>query len=297
MQRLRPGRPGLALLAAAVALMPPLVTPAGRAPAPAVPPAPPAATAAPVMPATLLAALARALPPADRLHHAALSADGALTVAVDTPDPAALRARLSGNAALAGLATVGEAIVPDAGRRVSLARPGRPLPAMAPADATAIVAGAGLLVEPGAAGLAVSGAEPAVLALVARLDRAGITLAPWRIEATGDGAVRLSGRPVRRAGPPAAGPPRRPLFPADAAPAAPPADAPVLLGIAGRLGRDAVALVRDGDGGVATLPPGGTIGGWRLDNLSADAALFTRNGERARVAMPAADAPETPATP
>lgn len=84
----------------------------------------------------------------------------------------------------------------------------------------------------------------------------------------------------------------RPLF---AAPLADgeslPADAPQLTGIVGRLGSDAVALVRTAQGSSRSLAIGDSIDGWRLESLSIDAALFSRGGQRARVPLPAADDP------
>ncbi len=76
----------------------------------------------------------------------------------------------------------------------------------------------------------------------------------------------------------------RPLF-AAAEGDATPADAPVLTGIAGRLNRDAVALVRVADGSARTLAVGESVDGWRLESLAIDAAFFTRGRERVRVAM------------
>lgn len=67
-----------------------------------------------------------------------------------------------------------------------------------------------------------------------------------------------------------------------------PADAPQLLGVVGRLGRDAVALVR-GNEGTRTLSPGDSIDGWQLRSLAIDAAYFTRGGQSARVPMPGTD--------
>lgn len=64
-----------------------------------------------------------------------------------------------------------------------------------------------------------------------------------------------------------------------------PADAPALVGIAGRLNRDAVALVRLSDGSARTLAVGASVDGWRLESLAIDAAFFTRGRERVRVAM------------
>lgn len=66
----------------------------------------------------------------------------------------------------------------------------------------------------------------------------------------------------------------------------PPADAPQLIGIAGRIGRDAVALVRDGDGRNRTLGVGDSADGWRLESLAIDAAFFARGRERLRVPLP-----------
>lgn len=76
----------------------------------------------------------------------------------------------------------------------------------------------------------------------------------------------------------------RPLF-AAADGDATPTDAPVLTGIAGRLNRDAVALVRIADGSARTLAVGESVDGWRLESLAIDAAFFTRGRERVRVAM------------
>ena len=76
----------------------------------------------------------------------------------------------------------------------------------------------------------------------------------------------------------------RPLFAAAEGDAAP-ADAPELTGIAGRLNRDAVALVRVADGSARTLAVGESVDGWRLESLAIDAAFFTRGRERVRVAM------------
>ncbi|WP_066720914.1 hypothetical protein [Sphingomonas pituitosa] len=82
----------------------------------------------------------------------------------------------------------------------------------------------------------------------------------------------------------------RPLFTAPAVEAeALPADAPQLTGIVGRLGSDAVALVRTAQGSGRSLAIGDSVDGWRLESLSIDAALFSRGGQRARVPLPAAD--------
>ncbi|MCD2325099.1 hypothetical protein LQ953_13840 [Sphingomonas sp. IC-56] len=81
----------------------------------------------------------------------------------------------------------------------------------------------------------------------------------------------------------------RPLFaaPAEQVDAALPEDAPQLVGIVGRLGEDAVALVRGGDGATRTLRVGESVDGWQLASLAIDAAFFTRGAQRARVPLPA----------
>lgn len=62
---------------------------------------------------------------------------------------------------------------------------------------------------------------------------------------------------------------------------------PQLVGVIGRLPDDAVALVR-GDGARArSLAIGDVERGWRLEALSANAALFTRDGIRRRVEISA----------
>jgi hypothetical protein len=100
---------------------------------------------------------------------------------------------------------------------------------------------------------------------------------------------RPDARPVRVTivPPPLPAPARvfeRPLFAAAEGDAVP-ADAPMLTGIAGRLNRDAVALVRIADGSARTLAVGESVDGWRLESLAIDAAFFTRGRERVRVAM------------
>lgn len=84
----------------------------------------------------------------------------------------------------------------------------------------------------------------------------------------------------------------RPLFTAPAVEGETlPADAPQLTGIVGRLGSDAVALVRTAQGSSRSLAIGDSVDGWRLESLSIDAALFSRGGQQARVPLPAADDP------
>ena len=103
--------------------------------------------------------------------------------------------------------------------------------------------------------------------------------------ASGAQATPLTASPM----PPLSAVFERPIFgiaagsEADAAPA----DAPGLVGIVGRLGADAVALVRTRDGATRTLRIGESVDGWQLANLSIDAAFFTRGAQRVRVPLPA----------
>ncbi|AJP74438.1 hypothetical protein TS85_10810 [Sphingomonas hengshuiensis] len=91
--------------------------------------------------------------------------------------------------------------------------------------------------------------------------------------------------------PPLAAAYERSLFgaPQDAQEAEIPADAPQLVGVVGRLGADAVALVRTPEGGTRTLRIGEAVDGWQLASLAIDAAFFTRGAERVRVPLPAGD--------
>lgn len=79
----------------------------------------------------------------------------------------------------------------------------------------------------------------------------------------------------------------RPLFGVAGEGEAPalPADAPALVGVVGRLGADAVALVRTGDG-TRALQIGESVDGWQLASLAIDAAFFTRGAQRIRVPLP-----------
>ena len=77
---------------------------------------------------------------------------------------------------------------------------------------------------------------------------------------------------------------RRTLFGTGTEPASP-ADAPQLLGIAGRIDADAVAMVRTADGQTRSLRPGESVDGWRLEAIAADAASFARGTETARVVV------------
>jgi len=63
------------------------------------------------------------------------------------------------------------------------------------------------------------------------------------------------------------------------------ADAPALVGIAGRLPDDIVALVRIDGGRTRSLRVGDGIDGWRLSAIAADAAFFTRGGEQVRATL------------
>ncbi|NIJ20770.1 hypothetical protein FHS95_002462 [Sphingomonas naasensis] len=92
---------------------------------------------------------------------------------------------------------------------------------------------------------------------------------------------------VARQAPPLVAAFERPLFakPAEADAAAP-GDAPALIGIVGRLGQDAVALVRTADGTTRALQIGESVDGWQLASLAIDAAYFTRGAQRVRVPLP-----------
>ncbi|UUL83941.1 hypothetical protein [Sphingomonas qomolangmaensis] len=78
----------------------------------------------------------------------------------------------------------------------------------------------------------------------------------------------------------------RSLFGAVTEARATPADAPALVGIAGRLNVDAVAMVRTSEGASRTLAVGEAVDGWQLRALAIDAAFFTRGTQEARVPMP-----------
>lgn len=91
-----------------------------------------------------------------------------------------------------------------------------------------------------------------------------------------------------KASPPLAAAFERPLFgaPAETEDAALPGDAPALIGVVGRLGQDAVALVRTADGTTRALQIGESVDGWQLASLAIDAAYFTRGAQRIRVPLP-----------
>lgn len=113
-----------------------------------------------------------------------------------------------------------------------------------------------------------------------------VLLPEWR----GDLPAKPIARPVplqaEAAPAPLAAVYERPLF-AGAAAEEVPADAPQLMGIVGRLGDDAVALVRGADGASRTLRIGESVDGWQLVSLAIDAAFFTRGNQRVRVPLPA----------
>lgn len=87
--------------------------------------------------------------------------------------------------------------------------------------------------------------------------------------------------------PPVAAIYERDIFAAAAGSVDTPADAPALVGIAGRLNRDAIAMMRLANGSARSLAVGESVDGWRLESLAIDAAFFTRGRERVRVAMAA----------
>lgn len=126
--------------------------------------------------------------------------------------------------------------------------------------------------------------------LIAAAVLVALTLPPWLLRDTGSSeAAAPAAKPLAA---PATPPPLRAAFARTlfAPPAADalPADAPQLLGVVGRLGRDAVALVRGAEG-TRTLSPGDSVDGWQLRSLAIDAAYFTRGGQTARVPMPGSD--------
>ncbi len=223
---------------------------------------------------------------AERARLAALAAEPAAEPVIAAPglglgadDPAAGRAAIM--ARVQGLAKAGGVLVEETSA------------ASAPAALVALR-------------IRVSGAEKAVIAFADTLERGRplMRLRSWRIEPI-PGGVRLIGevlalvpdKPANASRPPAAAPIvagnqpplarvyERQLFGA-AEPEAAPADAPALIGIVGRLGADAVALVRASDGKTRTLRIGESADGWSLASLAINAAFFTRGTERVRVPLP-----------
>lgn len=126
--------------------------------------------------------------------------------------------------------------------------------------------------------------------LIAAAVLVALVLPPWLLREGDRGAAPAAA--VAPLAAPVAPPPLRAAFARTlfAPPAADalPDDAPVLLGVVGRLGRDAVALVRGAEG-TRTLSPGDSVDGWQLRSLAIDAAYFTRGGQTARVPMPGSD--------
>ncbi|MEH3040203.1 MAG: hypothetical protein PGN21_09075 [Sphingomonas paucimobilis] len=127
-------------------------------------------------------------------------------------------------------------------------------------------------------------------ALLAGAVLVALAVPPWLLRAPAQRKVaRQATAPLAAPGtpPPLRAAFARTLFAPPAADALP-TDAPQLLGVVGRLGRDAVALVRGAEG-TRTLSPGDSIDGWQLRSLAIDAAYFTRGGQSARVPMPGND--------
>lgn len=126
--------------------------------------------------------------------------------------------------------------------------------------------------------------------LIAAAVLVALTLPPWLLRDTHSGAAapaEVAPLPAPATPPPLRAAFTRTLFAPPAADALP-TDAPFLLGVVGRLGRDAVALVRGAEG-TRSLSPGDSIDGWQLRSLAIDAAYFTRGGQTARVPMPGSD--------
>ncbi len=137
--------------------------------------------------------------------------------------------------------------------------------------------------------MAISRSETMVLGAAAAL---ALAMPAWllspRPASPGGGGVAAAPMLVIPIPPPLSAAFARPVFSTttttDDAPL--PADAPRLIGIAGRIGSDAVALVR-GDDGSRTLRVGEGVDGWTLESLAIDAAFFTRGTQRLRVPLPA----------
>lgn len=125
----------------------------------------------------------------------------------------------------------------------------------------------------------------------------------WSIVAEADGRLLLMAdvaAPVLPRGPPPASPPAlastaiaptRALFvaPADEALSgvvALPDAAPELIGIAGRLPDDAVAMLRFGDGTTRSLGKGAQAGGWRVLGIAADRVRLAYAGREHVAVLP-----------
>ncbi len=135
-----------------------------------------------------------------------------------------------------------------------------------------------MAMKPRAEAIALAAAGLAAIAMPA------VLLMPGKATAPRD-ATHLPPPVVAPVEPPLARVYERSLFAAAAAEPAP-ADAPQLVGIVGRLGQDAVAMVRTADGATRTLRIGESVDGWALASLAIDAAFFTRGAERVRVPLP-----------
>jgi hypothetical protein len=246
-----------------------------------------------------LTRLAGALPPGVRL--AELTRSERLTVTIETTEPDRLRAALSRAPGMSTTRTTGEVALADGGYRVTLEQAGEaadgartgPLPS--PTSLVALARDQSLLIESvsvagrGGIELTVSGREAGVLAFAGLVERGrpAARHARWTLTALPDGGLRLTTRIIGADRPAAAMPLPNCLLFATVAPAPVAGDAPALAGIVGRLPDDAVALVRGVDGRAVSVAPGGDApGGWRLEALSPDAAIFTRGQERARVPLP-----------
>jgi hypothetical protein len=147
------------------------------------------------------------------------------------------------------------------------------------------------------------GAEDRLRAFVqaAEAPPSPLRLSSWMIAPDGAGALRLTaeiaapwgGSPapdaLRLADVPPAGPsPARTLFALEAVPdARPTGDAPPeLVGIAGRLPDDAVALVKLADGTTRDIRIGETANGWRLATIGGDRVRFTKGKAQREVILP-----------
>lgn len=109
----------------------------------------------------------------------------------------------------------------------------------------------------------------------------GEAAAPWRSPPSPDATRLPEADPAPRA-------PARTLFTIDAPQDARPVTnaLPELVGIAGRLPHDAVALVRLSDGTTRDLRIGETAAGWRLTMIAADRVRFARGKDEREAVLP-----------
>ncbi len=105
--------------------------------------------------------------------------------------------------------------------------------------------------------------------------------APWHAQTAATATRLAEADPAPRA-------PERTLFAVDAPQDARPATnaLPELIGIAGRLPHDAVALVRLPGGTTRDLRIGETAGGWQLTAIAADRVRFARGTDQREVVLP-----------